>query len=305
MKPIRLAIAQAVTRFAPPIVAGRLGQLIYPRRLGRRDRYPFTVRAQTGSMFSGDTADFVAFPFGIYGYNDYRLWAIAIALCQPGDTIIEIGANIGTETVGFADVVGERGRVFAFEPFPANLAKLQATLALRSYPNVTVLPLALGETTGKVRFVEPTCDNSGVGQILRTQTTDRPVIEVQCVTLDSLAERIGPASLISMDAEDSERYILEGARAYLRRHHPAVVVEAHKQVRSALYDIIKSLDYLPFALERFGLRSVDLRREESRNWLCLPSACADAIGRVHRIIRRCVLMPCIPGLNPIARSWRT
>src|SRR5688572_17131794 len=107
-----LTAAQVICRPLPPPVAGVLGKRIYPLTEGRRDKLRFVRRSQTGSYFAGTTADFNAHQFAIRGHNDWRNWGIAKALAAPGDTIIEVGANVGTETVGFSDVVGASGRVF-------------------------------------------------------------------------------------------------------------------------------------------------------------------------------------------------
>ena len=62
------------------------------------------------------------YPFAVHGYFYCTAWGITLAIFAPGDTIVEVGANVGTETIGFSDIVGRSGRVIAFEPVPANIA---------------------------------------------------------------------------------------------------------------------------------------------------------------------------------------
>jgi hypothetical protein len=45
-------------------------------------------------------------------------------LVQPGATIYDVGAHIGYHSIYFADRVGQKGKVFAFEPHPENLDPL-------------------------------------------------------------------------------------------------------------------------------------------------------------------------------------
>jgi len=310
-KPVRLAIAQTLCRALPPIVAQRLRSLIYPRALGYEDDYPFVVRAQTGSLFTNRTSDFHAYAFSVHGYFEWRNWAIAVALCRPGDTIVEIGANIGTETIGFSDIVGDSGKVYAFEPVPSNLAALHETLLLAKRQNVVVLPFAVGDRETKVLFSLPQKMASGEGHILRSGTnTSSKTIQVDCVTLDSLSERIGAAEMIFIDAEGAEVMILRGAKIYINEYRPAIVLEASpkllKRAGSDLNDLcslLQAYGYSGFRVSRLGLAKIDLAKASSAsNWFWVHSSNLDAARVVQRSIRICGLMPCIPGLNPISRK---
>ena len=44
-------------------------------------------------------------------------------MTNNGDVILEVGANVGTETVSYADIVGPDGIVHAFEPVPSNVSR--------------------------------------------------------------------------------------------------------------------------------------------------------------------------------------
>src|SRR5688572_28766782 len=113
---MRFRFACLIGRCCPPMVAGRLVSWLQPFDRAIPDAGEFVVKAQTGSPFPGRTDVLLGLRFTLHGYFDWRCWAVAIAVTRPGDTIIEVGANIGTETVGFADIVGPSGRVMAFEP---------------------------------------------------------------------------------------------------------------------------------------------------------------------------------------------
>lgn len=214
-KPWRLKLAQ-LTRPLPPILAGRSLRLIYPRRIGSRDRYTFSVRAQTGSAFVGVTGDFHAHRFAAHGYSEWRLWAVATALCSPGDVIVEIGANVGTETVGYSDIVGSSGRVVAFEPMPANLLALERLARLAQSQNIELIPFALSDHTGLARFaVPPPEESAGTGHILGPKERETEVeyygrnvaatvITVECRTLDAFLDNLDRVALIVCDAEGSE-----------------------------------------------------------------------------------------------------
>lgn len=309
-QPIRLTIAQRLCRTLPPVLAQRVRTVIYPASTARRDDYEFVVRAQTGSLLKSRTSDFHGYPFSVHGYYEWRNWAIALACCVRGDRIMEIGANIGTETVGFADIVGREGTVYAFEPLPSNVDSLRSALALNEgLNNVRVYAVAVSDQTTKVRFVIPPAHSSGTGHILRSPAGDNvQIVEVDCVTLDSFQEQIGAPRLIVIDAEGDEIRILRGGRDYIKRFQPIIVLEASPRLlrRAAfeltdLYAEITSQGYIAYRISRLGLRKPELTRHlHSSNWVCIPGPVAKrTASRISGHLRKCGLCPCVAGINPL------
>lgn len=301
-------------------------RLIYPYERGKRDHYPFAVQAKTGSTFSGNTADFHAHPFAVSGCSEWRTWAIAVALCGPDDVIVEVGANVGTETVGFSDIVGSGGRVVGFEPSPSNLHALDTVASGLRHANVTLLPYALSDHAGSDTFaVPPASMSQGIGHLLgpeeRTTGTptyyddpvDMAVIEVECRTLDEFAEDVRGVRLLVADAEGAEIPILRGGQEVLRAEQPALVIEASQphQHRAGfgleqLYEELTRLDYQPFVVAGLTVQAItDPSVAPSHsNWLCLPHDKLHLIRRVRRYLRRCALMPCMLALNPLTCANR-
>jgi FkbM family methyltransferase len=221
-KPLRLAIAQTVCRYLPPIISQWIREVIYPRELAYSDGFQVTVRAQTGSLYSGNTADHHIYPFSVHGYYYWRAWAIAIAVCSAGDTIVEVGANVGTETIGFSDIVGRSGRVIAFEPLLANIAALSSSLKKAKWQNISLQPVAVGDANETVLFSAPVlAQNSGIGYIVRdAEKTVDGLVEVKCVTLDTFWGKEVSPRLVFMDVEGFEIKVLRGAREMITQHAP-------------------------------------------------------------------------------------
>jgi FkbM family methyltransferase len=319
MKPTRLMVAQKVCRPLPPLVAQRLRDRIYPPAQAYRDDYPFVVRAQTGSLLKSRTGILQAYPFSVHGYYDWRNCAIASAICAPGDTIVEVGANIGTETTCFADIVGPTGKVCAFEPLPANVSALHETFRLNRDRNITVFPYAVGDECKQVRFSTPaTKHNFGDGRILVGGQSGEngpggAWLDVECVTLDSMADRIGPVRMMFVEAEGAEVMVFRGAERTIRAHTPGIVFEATPKLLARagytlqdLYDLMRGYGYEAFRISLLGL--VGIRSVEGEvdrrptNWLCLHSSQLHLVNRVKSYLARCGLLPCVPGLNPLARQ---
>ena len=71
---------------------------------------------------------------------------------RKGDVIVQIGASFGEETARFARAVGRKGRVFAIEPEERNVEVMHSLLSQRRYPQVTIIQIAVSDTTGRLDF---------------------------------------------------------------------------------------------------------------------------------------------------------
>jgi FkbM family methyltransferase len=220
----------------PPLLSQRVREVISPYSVAREESYSFTTRSVTGSPFTGTTADFVAYPVAVHGYFNWRNVSIARAVCTVGDAVVEIGANIGSETVGFSDVVAEGGAVYAFEPFPPNLELLRLNARQTNHRNISVLPLALSDREAQIRFAVPVQGNSGSGYVLGSTDNqgnsdkDTGTVEVPCTTLDAMSEQLRRPRLIVIDAEGHEGAILRGAEQLISEARPVIVLEVIEQL---------------------------------------------------------------------------
>lgn len=64
-----------------------------------------------------------------------------VELVRPGMVCWDVGAHVGFYTLLFAELVGPKGRVFAFEPVSSNLALLRRHVEMNGYMNVRIVPL--------------------------------------------------------------------------------------------------------------------------------------------------------------------
>lgn len=311
--PLRLRLARRVSWSLPPIMGPRIGKALYTRSRAFQKGIQYALPSRTGAIFVGNTGEFHGYNMYISGFNDWRNVAIARALCCPGDTIIEIGANVGTETIGFREVVGLEGRVVAFEPLPSNLTRLHNIIEQNQWNNVSVYPLALDCQIRVAHFLVPPDQNSGVGH-LNYATADPPAnaVQTKCVTLDSLEPEIGGARLICSDTEGAETAVFEGARAYLLRHRPAIIVEASpkalNQAGSSLSELLSTFsaaDYSAFTIGRLKTSpGVNLHQSRTCNWLCLHRTQIACARRCSQLIFWGAVLPFFCGFQPLSQGFR-
>ena len=299
----------------PLILAGRLSKVFLARE-SQSPRTSFEAKTLTGRWYANRTGDYTADYVRMCGYYDWRMLAIAKAVCSEGGHIIEIGANTGTETLGLADIVGPAGRVTAFEPSPENLAILSANVVRNNLRHVGIVPSAVGDSIGEVGFLSfPSC-NSGMGHIdVGASGTD--VAKVAVVTLDSEALRLGSAELITIDVEGYEMAVLRGATKYLRKYRPVLYVEANavalSRTGSTVEDLAAQLrdrGYVLYEITRLStkpLKPVPLDRQSNyfMNWLALPSERPELRMRVNWLLWVCAFLPRIANMHPLLGRART
>jgi FkbM family methyltransferase len=136
---------------------------------------------------------------------------------RPGDVVLDIGANIGYFTLLFARLVGPHGRVFAFEPDPANFELLRRNVAANGYRNVELVPSAVSDRTGPARLFR-CADNAGDHRAYDS-ADGRHAVAIEAVELDRYLDRPGlRIDFVKMDIQGSEWRALRGMHGLLRRH---------------------------------------------------------------------------------------
>ena len=146
-----------------------------------------------------------------------------------GMTVLEIGANIGTETVSLLSHHGVE-RVVAFEPDAENVRLLRANLALNALdPRAEIHEIALSDVDATL-VLERSAENCGDHRIRVSDTRgpdlfnewDRSTVEVSARRIDSLVESkeldLDDVGLVWMDAQGHEGHVLAGAQAARRPH---------------------------------------------------------------------------------------
>jgi FkbM family methyltransferase len=180
--------------------------------------------------------------YGEWAESELELLGLFI---KPGDVVVDVGANIGTHSVYFAQRVGATGQVYAFEPQRIVFQSLCANLALNGIYNVRAFHAAVSREPGaiavpSIAYGEP--GNQG-GVALSAGAQPAPNGErVPVMTLDGLAfER---CRLIKIDVEGMELDVLEGGRALIQTVRPIVYLENNHAVKSpALISWLLARDY--------------------------------------------------------------
>jgi FkbM family methyltransferase len=142
---------------------------------------------------------------------------------RPGDTFVDVGANVGWFTLIAAKAVGPTGRVIAFEPEPRNFNLLRRNVEANGFRNVTLERKAVSDETGTIRLnLSSTNENHSIA-VLADQ---RGFVEVDAVRLDDYLSRYDRAiNFIKIDTEGAEGRILAGMKETLARPGLSLFIE--------------------------------------------------------------------------------
>lgn len=189
-------------------------------------------------------------------------------LAPAGGVAIDVGANVGSHTLAMARGIGAQGiavggagaggRIIACEPMPSNLEVLRRNVALNGLDSVTVVPSAVGASSGKEHLFIPDSSSHNQGTASLTEHATREKIEVNCTTLDELVADLDlpRVDLVKIDVEGHEPNVLAGGRNTLERFRPVLVFEYVEEnwVRAGfdLNDVVADLHALDYDLYVIG-----------------------------------------------------
>lgn len=153
-----------------------------------------------------------------------HLAAVLRKALRPGDTFLDLGANIGYFTMLAASLVGPSGRVIAFEPRHDNVALLRLSARENGFGCVEVHPLAAAEREQAFKYY-PHPDNSLSHVVEEARLGSGTSHAVRAVALDEALAGLPRLDVVKMDIDGNEPRALAGMRGLLTRHHPLLFFE--------------------------------------------------------------------------------
>ncbi|MFT3679142.1 MAG: FkbM family methyltransferase [Ferruginibacter sp.] len=149
-----------------------------------------------------------------------------LQILEPGNNVLDIGANIGYFSLIASKRVGANGNVYSFEPSPATMERLKRNIQLNERTNVQLFQKAVSDTEGMVSFQMPADDIKNSGRAsFRQLEENSTVTSVETIRLDSKMDEIKPVALVKMDIEGAEAMALKGMTGLIKRDQPVFIME--------------------------------------------------------------------------------
>ncbi|HUS51485.1 MAG TPA: FkbM family methyltransferase [Candidatus Paceibacterota bacterium] len=164
---------------------------------------------------------------------------------RKGDIVVDLGANLGYFTLLAAQLVGERGKVFSFEPEPKNYNYLVKNIELNGYKNVSAFQKAISDRNGKTQLFICSYDTGhhtinsyeGIAAYSRGRSAEKKSIEIETLTLDDfLKNKSNRVDIAKIDVEGAEFLAIKGMKNILEKSR----------------DIKIFLEFFPLLLKQMG-----------------------------------------------------
>lgn len=147
---------------------------------------------------------------------------------KPGDVFYDIGANVGFFTVLGAQLVGNEGAVYAFEPDQNNAQAIRHNVTLNGFSQVDVVQKAVSQTDGSGTLLLTDYAGGHTLSSVERPPQVRAEISVDLVSIDTLISQgdLKPPALVKIDVEGAEIEVLKGMQQTLERDRPTLIYEA-------------------------------------------------------------------------------
>jgi FkbM family methyltransferase len=163
---------------------------------------------------------------------------------KPGHTVYDIGADIGFDALLAARLVGPAGKVYAFEPSPRNLPKLQRHVDMNRAANIKVVGCAIADEPGEMSFEIPNFVFNDDGYMGRLASGGSVTVAIE--TIDGLlaAGEIQPAHVVKLGAKGAQHATLVGGANFFRAHKPVIFLAAHdRAIHAECCALLRSWGY--------------------------------------------------------------
>jgi FkbM family methyltransferase len=240
------------------------------RRALENERARVMVSLDVGAKIIVPTNDFIGRAIYYFADLDPKITWVCRKLLRPGDTVIDIGANLGLVALTAAALVGERGLVHAFEPQPEFVNLLRRSARVNAFRHLRIHGVALGMEDGELELFVPRW-NAGRASLVRREASGGRgmVVPVRDAGTYLNALGFGPIRLLKIDVEGYEPYVINAAANFLSAHPPdCILFELNDYTgRFSEQEVVKQLVALDYefleirrSLIRMRLFRIDMKR---------------------------------------------
>mgnify|MGYP006423266417 CR=1 FL=1 len=249
------------------IGCGRLAQTA-PFEAAEPTAGDMTCTLRDGTTVYALPGDFVGRALYYFGDLDPKISWLLRELVHEGDTVVDIGANLGLYTFLAANQVGAAGTVHAIEPQHQLVRLLSRSKDTNDAANVKIHPVAFGDTNDTMKLYVPP-GNAGAASLCRKHDPGGRRMPVPVVHAGQYLQlmQLGAVRLIKIDIEGYEATVLRAAAAVLDENPPDYIVaevgpDWPAPDERETFSILRRLGYDLYNIPRTPLRNVVERFEE-------------------------------------------
>ncbi|MGB7603012.1 MAG: FkbM family methyltransferase [Candidatus Sulfotelmatobacter sp.] len=186
-----------------------------------------------------------------------------------GDTVYDIGANVGYVSLSLAKQVGPKGQVIAFEPIPSSAEAFRQNIEINAITNVRLLNLAASDKSGDA--VIRTTENSATASLVwHRNEPSATELQIRTAVIDELVEagEVGLPRFVKIDVEGAEGSVLQGMRRTIAAARPVLFIECSDVGREQTWHLLGELNYrCQSAITGNPVRTFEQYRHSDFLWL--------------------------------------
>jgi len=187
-----------------------------------------TIKRATrnGIRYQLDISDYM--DHVVYYHANTEPRSVLYGMVKVGDTVLDIGANLGETSLNFAKLVGSSGSIFSFEPVNDTFSKLEKNLSLNKTlsTRIKAYKIALSDKADTLFYGNSFNRNtSAIG--MGKSREDGSINSTESITLDEFVdkEHIKQINMIKIDVEGFEMFVLRGGIETIRKYKPSMFIE--------------------------------------------------------------------------------
>lgn len=197
-------------------------------------------------------------PIEALNFSDYEKAETGMTeqLVRDGDTVLDIGANIGWYSMNLA-VARRASRIMCFEPIPATYGALVRNLELNGISNVVANNFGLSDSDNTFTFYFYPEGSGNASLVNLTAREDAQAVQCVVKTMDGLGVQ---PDFIKCDVEGAELMVLKGGRKTIAQYKPILFLEILRKWSAKfnynpneIFRFLREIGYEAFAVGERGL----------------------------------------------------
>lgn len=208
----------------------------------------------------------------IYSFGTYKPGTLyIIEKCLDfGDVFVDIGANIGMMSLYASILVGNRGKVFAFEANPTTFDIFQKNIFINSVSNIHPQDSAVGSKKGKAKIYQSNKINCHKASLIKSDETLEQGSEVEIFALDDFLKQncVENIKFLKINVGGWELEVLKGTAEILTsKKAPIVCVEYSSSPTVAggeakdIYEFLKNINNFKIFKQQKGCDKISKLKE--------------------------------------------
>lgn len=222
-----------------------------------------TATTVFGSKLRVDPKDDVGRCIYYFGVWEPNLTAWIAHSLSPGDTFVDVGANIGYFSALAAGIVKGQGSIVSIEGMPRTCDVLKANFQLNRIRNGRIVPMAVWDGVGNIEMFGPCTGVVGTASAIKSSAEKwdyKSKVMVPCAPLSSIltTEEIKAARIVKIDVEGAEWRVVSGMSELMKngRDDLEIVLEVNPdslrlegQSCQDLYARFRKSGFYPYQIE--------------------------------------------------------